>query len=342
MSENPLFSLFTLFATLSLLSIGGANATIPEMHRVAVDVMHWMSDRQFADMFAISQLSPGPNVIIVALIGFHVAGAAGAVVAISAMCVPTCVLAYLVARTWDRFKDDLDLFQAVANEVAMALENAQLYQRTKELSARDDLTGLFNRRHFFEILEKEAQRARRYRRVFSLLMLDLDQFKHYNDTHGHLKGDEVLKEVARLLHATVRGADVVTRFGGEEFGMVFPEITKQGAMLAAEKIRAAMEQYPFFGREQQPGGRMTATIGVATYPEDSEDGLELVDLADRAMYLGKQQGGNRVAVLPPPNGTSSDPQELAPRGPGFSLLHSANRKTVMTNGRSPADRIQIL
>ena len=105
MSENPLFSLFTLFATLSLLSIGGANATIPEMHRVAVDVMHWMSDRQFADMFAISQLSPGPNVIIVALIGFHVAGAAGAVVAISAMCVPTCVLAYLVARTWDRFKD---------------------------------------------------------------------------------------------------------------------------------------------------------------------------------------------------------------------------------------------
>ena len=238
--------------------------------------------------------------------------------------------------------NDLDLFQAVANEVAMALENAQLYQRTKELSARDDLTGLFNRRHFFDILEKEAQRARRYRRVFSLLMLDLDQFKHYNDTHGHLKGDEVLKEVAHLLQASVRGADVVTRFGGEEFVMVLPEITKQGGMLAAEKIRAAMEQHPFFGCERQPGGRMTATIGVATYPEDSEDSLELVDLADRAMYLGKQQGGNRVAVLPLPNGTSGDPQELAPRGPGFSHFYSASRKTVMTNGRSLADRIQIL
>jgi chromate transporter len=105
MSQIPLWTLFSLFSVLSLLAVGGANAAIPEMHRVAVDVMHWMSDKQFADMFAISQLSPGPNVIIVALIGFHVAGLAGASVAITAMVVPTCTLAYVVARTWDRFKD---------------------------------------------------------------------------------------------------------------------------------------------------------------------------------------------------------------------------------------------
>jgi chromate transporter len=105
MNDNPLWTLFSLFAVLSLFAVGGANAAIPEMHRVAVDVMHWMSDRQFADMFAIAQVSPGPNVIIVALIGFHVAGLAGAAVAISAMCGPTCVLAFLVARTWDRFKE---------------------------------------------------------------------------------------------------------------------------------------------------------------------------------------------------------------------------------------------
>jgi len=104
MNDNPLWSLFSLFVVLSLFSVGGANAAIPEIHRVAVDVMGWMSNSQFADMFAIAQMSPGPNVIIVALIGFHVAGPAGAGVAISAMCGPTCVLAFLVARTWDRYK----------------------------------------------------------------------------------------------------------------------------------------------------------------------------------------------------------------------------------------------
>ena len=105
MNDNPLIALSKLFAVLSLFAVGGANAAIPEMHRVAVDVMHWMNDKQFTDMFAISQLSPGPNVIIVALIGYHVAGLSGAAVAITAMCGPTCVLAYFVARTWDRFKD---------------------------------------------------------------------------------------------------------------------------------------------------------------------------------------------------------------------------------------------
>jgi chromate transporter len=105
MNSSPLTTLFGYFALLSLFAVGGANAAIPEMHRVAVDVMHWMNDRQFADMFAIAQVSPGPNVIIVALIGYHVAGFAGAGVATTAMCGPTCLLAFFVARIWDRFKD---------------------------------------------------------------------------------------------------------------------------------------------------------------------------------------------------------------------------------------------
>jgi diguanylate cyclase (GGDEF)-like protein len=200
---------------------------------------------------------------------------------------------------------DLDLFQAVANQVAAALENAQLYQRTKELSSHDELTGLFNRRYFFENLEKEVQRARRYRRAFCLLMLDLDHFKNYNDTHGHLKGDEVLKELARLLLGTTRRADLVARFGGEEFVIILPEITKQAGAVVAEKIRSAAEQCPFYGRGKQPGGKVTVTIGVATYPEDSEAGLELVDVADRALYAGKQQGGNRVSIAPHPVATAS-------------------------------------
>jgi diguanylate cyclase (GGDEF)-like protein len=193
---------------------------------------------------------------------------------------------------------DLDLFQAVANQIAVPLGNAQLYQRTKELSSRDDLTGLFNRRYFFDQLEKEVQRARRYGRVFSLLMLDLDDFKRYNDTHGHLMGDELLRQVARLLLSTTRRADVVARYGGEEFVVLLPEINAQGAAVVAEKIRLGVEQYPFAGRSSQPGGAMTVTLGLATYPTDSEDGVELVEVADKALYAGKEAGGNRVQPAP--------------------------------------------
>ena len=105
MNDNPLLALFVYFSMLSLFAVGGANAAIPEMHRIAVEIMHWMNDRQFVDMFAIAQMSPGPNVIIVTLIGYHVAGIAGAGVATVAMCGPTCVVAFFATRTWDRFKD---------------------------------------------------------------------------------------------------------------------------------------------------------------------------------------------------------------------------------------------
>jgi chromate transporter len=105
MNQSPLGALFVYFATLSLFAVGGANAAIPEMHRIAVEAMGWMTDKQFGDMFAISQLSPGPNVIIVTLIGYHVAGVLGALVATVGMCGPTCLVAYGVAQVWDRFKD---------------------------------------------------------------------------------------------------------------------------------------------------------------------------------------------------------------------------------------------
>jgi chromate transporter len=104
MNDTPLATLFVYFATLSLFAVGGANAAMPEMHRIAVETMHWMSEKQFADVFAIAQMSPGPNVLIVTLIGYHVAGFAGAAVATAAMCGPTCLLAYFVTRVWERFK----------------------------------------------------------------------------------------------------------------------------------------------------------------------------------------------------------------------------------------------
>jgi chromate transporter len=102
---GTLLTLAGYFALLSLFAIGGANAALPEMHRLAVEVMHWMNDRQFADMFAIAQVTPGPNVIVVTLIGYHVAGFLGALVATVAMCGPTCVFAFFVSQVWDRFKE---------------------------------------------------------------------------------------------------------------------------------------------------------------------------------------------------------------------------------------------
>ncbi len=105
MNDAPLTTLFVYFATLSLFAVGGANAAMPEMHRIAVETMHWMSDKQFADVFAIAQMSPGPNVLIVTLIGYHVAGFAGAAVATVAMCGPSCLLAHFVTRVWERFKE---------------------------------------------------------------------------------------------------------------------------------------------------------------------------------------------------------------------------------------------
>lgn len=104
MKDNTLSVLAAQFALMSLFAIGGANAAMPEMHRLAVDTYHWMSDRQFADMFAIAQLTPGPNVILVTLIGYHVGGVAGALVTTAAMCVPTCVLTYFVAQVWEKFR----------------------------------------------------------------------------------------------------------------------------------------------------------------------------------------------------------------------------------------------
>lgn len=104
MKDNTLLILAGQFALMSLFAIGGANAAMPEMHRLAVDTYHWMTDRQFADMFAIAQLTPGPNVIIVTLIGYHVAGITGALITTAAMCGPTCVLTYFVAQAWEKFK----------------------------------------------------------------------------------------------------------------------------------------------------------------------------------------------------------------------------------------------
>lgn len=192
---------------------------------------------------------------------------------------------------------ELKLIRAACNQLAIAIENAQLYEKARTLSNTDELTNLANRRHFHEILKRELAHASRFASNFCLLMIDIDHFKQFNDTHGHLGGDVVLRRVATLLLQNTRGIDLVARFGGEEFVVLLPKTNKDGAKAAAEKLRLCIaEERIALGGTGPETYCVTVSIGVAEYPRDSRDIYELLDFADRALYLAKQAGRNRTVV----------------------------------------------
>ncbi len=194
-------------------------------------------------------------------------------------------------------EDDKKMARAVANQLAVAIENAQLYEQAKKQSITDELTGLANRRHFQDILQREIIQARRYSANTSMIMADIDHFKDYNDTHGHLQGDIALKKVANILLQNTRGIDLTARFGGEEFVILLPKTTVAGARSTAEKLREIIEQEEFIGETaSQAGGRLTISLGVAAYPDHTSDMEQLLDLADRALYQAKENGRNQVCI----------------------------------------------
>lgn len=194
---------------------------------------------------------------------------------------------------------DVDLFDEVAQQIAVAIDKALSFRSIKELSMRDELTGLYNRRYFFENFEKEMERARRYKRVVSIIILDIDHFKNFNDKNGHLMGDEALRKVAATLEENVRKADILARYGGEEFIVLLSELDKSQSEMVAEKLRTAIEEMEVQGEENQPGGKLTVTLGVASYPGDTEYATELIDSADKALYSGKTKGRNIVVAYKP-------------------------------------------
>ncbi len=173
-------------------------------------------------------------------------------------------------------------------------ELEQLNKQLTDLAIRDALTGLFNRRYFLDALAQEFVRSQRNGRAFSLLFIDLDNFKHYNDTHGHPAGDDLLKGLSELITKNSRGTTTVARYGGEEFILLVPETSKDGARVFAERLRKCIEEHPFHGRESQPSGRVTLSIGVSTFPEDGSDCETLISRADQALYQAKENGRNRV------------------------------------------------
>jgi len=191
---------------------------------------------------------------------------------------------------------DLEMLTLITNIVSVAIANAQLYQKVRETSITDELTTLYNYRYFRIRLRDEVFRARRTGRPMSLAILDVDNFKHYNDTLGHPAGDQVLKQIAKIMKKAVRDTDVVARYGGEEFCVILPEVDVAGSRSFAERLRKDVEEYPFFMEDTQPGGKVTISIGVATYPVDATIIKELLVRADVALYRAKRKGRNCVSL----------------------------------------------
>jgi diguanylate cyclase (GGDEF)-like protein len=160
----------------------------------------------------------------------------------------------------------------------------------------DALTGLCNLRQLMVVLERELERSRRYGRECSLAMIDIDWFKHYNDTYGHLAGDEILVAAAGLFRGDIRNSDLAARYGGEEFVVLMPETGKPLAGRVGEKLRQVFEEFPFPHEESQPGGRLTISMGIATFPADAATPRELLDRADQALYEAKRRGRNCLVL----------------------------------------------
>jgi len=177
----------------------------------------------------------------------------------------------------------------------LRIQKALEHARTRRLASTDGLTEVYNHRTFQERLSQEIARADRYSRPLSLLMIDVDHFKVYNDTYGHPQGDIVLQDLARLLREMSRTSDTVARYGGEEFAIILPETDSVGAQKIAQRLREQVEGYAFPGKEIMPGGTLTISIGVATHaPAGSKDAL--LQAADTALYTAKREGRNRVCV----------------------------------------------
>jgi diguanylate cyclase (GGDEF)-like protein len=187
--------------------------------------------------------------------------------------------------------------QIVEQNEQLEIANRRLNEvnkRLEEVATTDGLTGLANKTHWLSRLEFEVMRAKRGGHDLSLLMLDVDHFKHYNDSNGHLAGDRLLAELANLMTGNLRSIDIAGRFGGEEFGIALPDSNQKSALKAAEKIRKEVEQTKFPNQENQPGGNLTVSIGVAELDPDKDDTNDLIEKADSALYRAKNAGRNRV------------------------------------------------
>ncbi|MEN3332414.1 MAG: hypothetical protein V7641_1779 [Blastocatellia bacterium] len=193
-------------------------------------------------------------------------------------------------RDWE--DEEMLMVRTVSDQLAVAISHARLFRHVQTQAMTDALTGLYNHRYFQERLDREIKMADRNNESLSLILLDLDHLKRINDTHGHRAGDAALCHVARVLQSTVRDIDICARYGGEEFVIILPQCEREAAFQVAERVREAIALKP-----ATRVGAVTASIGLATYPTPARAKEELIEMADRAMYLAKDAGRNRVRTM---------------------------------------------
>ena len=180
----------------------------------------------------------------------------------------------------------VDLLCSIGNQIGIAIENSMLYEETKALSLHDPLTGLANRTFMENVLKRNFAVAKRNKSELSIVMLDIDYFKKYNDTHGHIAGDMLLKKVAAIVKREIREIDIAVRYGGEEFLIIFPDIESSKAYKVAERIRKTIQEET----------EIAISLGIASYRQDIQTKEELIDKADNALYQAKQKGRNRIEI----------------------------------------------
>ncbi|MBN1837050.1 MAG: sensor domain-containing diguanylate cyclase [Spirochaetales bacterium] len=186
---------------------------------------------------------------------------------------------------------DIQYITQIVRFASIAIENANLYWQ----ATTDRMTKLFSHHFFQKNLEEEIARGHRYGGTFSLIMLDIDHFKKFNDTYGHLQGDVIIKEIAGIMRRSVRSIDLTARYGGEEFAVILPEVDIRGAAVVAERLRAAVEGFPFSGEDGPL--HVSISVGVAQFkPGRIRSSSELIAEADRALYQSKEMGRNRVTL----------------------------------------------
>ncbi|MFO8036225.1 MAG: sensor domain-containing diguanylate cyclase [Anaerolineales bacterium] len=206
------------------------------------------------------------------------------------------ILAVACYQSYAYDESDQSLLEQIAQQAALSIKNARQHMEVKRQAKLDSLTEVYNHGHFIEVIHQEARKAKEEDTPLSLIMLDIDHFKQYNDTYGHVVGDQVLKLTVQAMKEHVKSTDVVGRWGGEEFGIALPNANIEQAEMVAHRIRKTLAELPLYDTQGEPIPKPTVSQGIATLPDHSREIDELIIIADRALYRAKEKGRDQITI----------------------------------------------